>query len=200
MFIDGAPGIGKTILATEAANKLRTDNRHVVVAYVDCKDIKSLEPFAGTVIEQICRSPYVDDLAAEIKKRLIVSKDYFYILFLDDFEYFLKENNNQQKNQPSTAAALCCSERVKSFIGEIAKCARNIKFLVTSSEKVPFLPMLAIKSIRLVPFDKDESSKLLEKVRCGEKISDEQSEELCEICSGIPLVLHTLDVVARGSD
>ena len=52
--------------------------------------------------------------------------------------------------------------------------------------------MLAIKSIHLVPFDKDESSKLLEKVRCGEKISDEQSEELCEICSGIPLVLHTL--------
>ena len=192
MFIDGAPGIGKAILATEAANKLRTDNRHVVVAYIDCKDIKSFESFAGTVIEQICRSPYVDDPAAEIKKRLIVSKDYFYILFLDDFEYFLKENNNQQKNQPSTAAALRCSERVKSFIGEIAKCARNIKFLVTSSEKVPFLPMLAIKSIRLVPFDKEESSKLLEKVRCGEKISDEQSEELCEICSGIPLVLHTL--------
>ena len=113
-------------------------------------------------------------------------------MFLDDFEYFLIENNNQQKNQPSTAATLRCSERVKSFIGEIAKCARNIKFLVTSSEKVPFLPMLAIKSIRLVPFDKDESSKLLEKVRCSEKIADEQSEELCEICSGIPLVLYTL--------
>ena len=58
MFIDGAPGIGKKILATEAANKLHTDNRNVVVAYVDCKDIKSLESFAGTVIEQICRSPY----------------------------------------------------------------------------------------------------------------------------------------------
>ena len=52
--------------------------------------------------------------------------------------------------------------------------------------------MLAIKPIHLNPFDKDESSELLEKVRCGEKISDEQSEELCNICSGIPLVLHTL--------
>ena len=194
VFIDGAPGIGKTTLATEAANKLRSDNRHVLVAYIDCKDIKLFESFAGTVIEQICRSSSVDDPAAEIKKRLIASKDNFYILFLDNFECFLEENNNQQENQPSTAAApgCNCSERVISFIGEIAKCATNIKFLVTSSEKVPFLPMLAIKAIHLNPFDKDESSKLLEKVRDGDKISDEQSEELCNICSGIPLVLHTL--------
>ena len=52
--------------------------------------------------------------------------------------------------------------------------------------------MPAIKKIHLNPFDKDESSELLEKVRCGDKISDEKSEELCEICSGISLVLHTL--------
>ncbi|XP_044173113.1 uncharacterized protein LOC114954141 [Acropora millepora] len=194
VVIDGAPGIGKTILATEAANKLRRDNRHVLVAYIDCKDIKSFESFAGTVIEQICRSPYVDDPAAEIKKRLIASKGYFYILFLDNFECFLEESDNQWENQPSTSAApgRDCSERVKSFIGEIAKCSTNIKFLVTSSEKVPFIPMLAMKAIHLNPFDKDESSKLLEKVRCGDKISDEQSEELCKICSGIPLALHTL--------
>ncbi|XP_074629768.1 uncharacterized protein LOC141887399 isoform X3 [Acropora palmata] len=191
VFIDGAPGIGKTILATEAANKLRNDNRDVHVAYIDCKDIKSFESFAGTVIEQICRSPAVDDPAAEIKKRLAASKNVFYILFLDNFECFLEENNNQQENQPSTATA-SCREGVLSFIGEIARCPANLKFLVTSSERVPFLPMLAMKGIHLNPFDKDESSKLLEKVRSGEKISDEKSEELCEICSGIPLVLHTL--------
>ena len=192
VFIDGAPGIGKTTLATEAANKLRRDNRHVLVAYIDCKDIKLFESFAGTVLQQVCLSPSVEDPAAEIKNCLIANKDYFYIFFLDNFECFLEDNDNQQDNQPSTAAALRCSERVKSFIGEIARFATNIKFLVTSSEKVPFLPMLAIKAIHLNPFDKDESSKLLEKVRCGEKISDEQSAELCSICSGIPLVLHTL--------
>ncbi|XP_015765639.1 PREDICTED: uncharacterized protein LOC107344490 isoform X2 [Acropora digitifera] len=194
VFIDGAPGIGKTILATEAANKLRRDNRHVLVAYIDCKDINSFESFAGTVIEQICRSPSVNDPAAEIKKRLVASKGYFYILFLDNFECFLDENNNQQENQPSTAAARSrnCSEKVLSFIGEIANCPTNIKFLVTSSEKVSFLPMLATEAIHLNPFDKDESSTLLKKVRRDEKISDEKSEKLCEICSGIPLVLHTL--------
>ena len=193
VLIDGAPGIGKTTLATEAANKLRNDNRHVLVAYIDCNDIKSFESFSATVIEQICRSPAVDDPAAEIKKRLIASKDCFYILYLDNFECFLEENNKQQEDQPLTAAAPSRDyrERVKSFIDEIAKCPTNIKFLVTSMEKVPF-PMLAMKAIHLNPFDKDESSKLLEKVRYGEKISDEQSEELCEICSGIPLVLHTL--------
>ncbi|XP_044172418.1 uncharacterized protein LOC114958690 [Acropora millepora] len=192
VFIDGAPGIGKTTLATEAANKLRNDNRHVLVAYIDCKDIKSFESFAGTVIEQICRSPAVDDPAAEIEKRLIANKDY--VLFLDNFECFLEENNNQQEEQPSTAAAPSrdCRERVLSFIGEIANCPTNIKFLVTSSERVPFLPMLAMKAIHLNPFNKDESSKLLEKVRSGEKISDEKSEGLCEICSGIPLVLYSL--------
>ncbi|XP_029192352.2 uncharacterized protein LOC114958693 [Acropora millepora] len=52
--------------------------------------------------------------------------------------------------------------------------------------------MLAMEAIHLNPFDKEESSKLLEKVRRGDKISVEQSEELCKICSGIPLVLHTL--------
>ena len=120
MFIDGAPGIGKTTLATEAANKLRGDNKHVLVAYIDCKDINLFESFAGTILEQICRSPSVaDDPAAEIKKRLIESKDYFFILFLDNFECFLE----------ATAASLRCSERVKSFIGEIARCATNIKFL-----------------------------------------------------------------------
>ncbi|XP_015775956.1 PREDICTED: uncharacterized protein LOC107354065 isoform X4 [Acropora digitifera] len=195
VFIDGAPGIGKTILATEAANKLRDDNRHVLVAYIDCKDINSFESFAGTVMEQICRSPSVDDPAAEIKKRLIASNNYyFYIFFLDDFECFLRTNNNQQEIQPSTAAAPSrdCGERVLRFVGEIARLPTNIKFLVTSSERVPFLPMLAMETIHLNPFDKDESSKLLEKVRCGDKISVERSEELCKICSGIPLVLHTL--------
>ena len=192
VFIDGAPGIGKTTLATEAANKLRNKNRNVSFAYIDCKDIKSFESFA--VIEQIYRWRSVDDPDAETKKRLLGSKDYFYVLFLDNFECFLKENNEQQEGRPSTAAApsLDRRERVKNFIGEIANCTTNIKFLVTSSEKVPFLPMRAMKEIRLNPFDKEESSKLLEKVRCGKKISDEKSEELWKICSGIPLVLHTL--------
>ncbi|XP_015748575.1 PREDICTED: uncharacterized protein LOC107328347 isoform X2 [Acropora digitifera] len=194
VFIDGAPGIGKTILATEAANNLRNDKMDVIVAYIDCKDIKSFESFAGTVMEQVCRSRSVDDPTAEIKKRLNASNYYFYILFLDNFECFLDENNNQQKDQPSAAAVPSrdCREKVLSFIGEIANYPTNIKFLVTSSQKVPFLPMLAMKEIHLNPFDKDESSELLEKVRYGDKISDEKSEELCEICSGIPLVLHTL--------
>ncbi|XP_067057695.1 uncharacterized protein [Acropora muricata] len=193
VFIDGAPGIGKTILATEAANKLRNDKRHVLVAYIDCNDINSFESFTGTVIEQICRLPAVDDPATEIKKRLNASKYYFYIFFLDNFECFIEENNNPQEDQPSTAAAPCRDyrDRVLTFIGEIARRPTNIKFLVTSSEKVCF-PRLAMKKIHLNPFDKDESSKLLEKVRSADKASVEESEELCESCSGIPLVLHTL--------
>ncbi|XP_074638191.1 uncharacterized protein LOC141896756 isoform X2 [Acropora palmata] len=190
VFIDGATGIGKTTLATEAANKLRNDNKNVVVAYIYCKDIKSLESFAGTIIEQICRSPSVDDPAAEIKKRLIASKNYFYILFLDSFEVFLDESNGRQ-HQPSTGGAAPYREEVLSFIDEIAKCTTNIKFLVTSSERVAF-PTLATERIHLNPFDKDESFQLLEKVRRGDEISVELSEELCKICSGIPLVLHTL--------
>ncbi|XP_067016236.1 uncharacterized protein [Acropora muricata] len=193
VFIDGAPGIGKTTLATEAAHELRNDKRNVVVAYIDCKDINSFESFAGTVIEQISRSPSVDDPAAEIKKRLIASSDYFYILFLDNFECFLTENNNQQAGQPSIAGAPSrdCRERVKRFIGEIAKRPTNIKFLVTSSEGSCF-PTLAMETIELHPFDKHEFSKLLGKVRCADKMSDEECEELCKSCSGIPLVLHTL--------
>ncbi|XP_074638424.1 uncharacterized protein LOC141896925 isoform X2 [Acropora palmata] len=188
VFIDGAPGIGKTILATEAANKLRRDNRHVLVVYIDCKDINSFESFAATVIEQICRSPSVNDPAAEIKKRLEANKDYFHILFLDSFECFLEDNHNQQGGQPSTAAALSrdCKERVLRFIGEIARRPTNIKFLVTSSERV-FFPTLAMETIHLNPFDKGVSSKLLEKVGSADKIS---VEDLCNICSGIPLVLH----------
>ena len=189
VFIDGAPGIGKTILAIEAANKLLRDNRNVLVAYIDCKDTKSFESFAETVMEQICRSPPVDDPAAEIKSSIMANKNFFYILFLDNFECFLEENNNQQENQPSTAAALHCSGRVISFIGKIAKCATNIKFLVTSSESVCFLKTM--KQVHLIPFTEVESSRLVEKVRHVE-ISDKQSKILCEICSGIPLVLHTL--------
>ncbi|XP_015748576.1 PREDICTED: uncharacterized protein LOC107328348 [Acropora digitifera] len=190
VLIDGAPGIGKTTLAIEAANMLRNDNRHVLVAYIDCVEIKSLESFAGTVIEKICLSSSVDDPAAEKEKRLIASQRFFHILFLDSFDCFLEDNHNQQGGQSSTAAAPC-REEVLSFIGEIEKRTTNIKFLVTSSERVAF-PTLAMETIHLNPFDKDESFKLLEKVRCGDKISVQQSEELCKICSGIPLVLHTL--------
>ena len=190
MFIDGAPGIGKTVLATEAANKLRNDNRRVLVVYIDCVEIKSFESFAGTVIEQICRSSSVDDPAAERGKRLIASKRFFHILFLDSFECFLEANENQQGARPSTAAA-SWREEVLSFIVEIAKWTTNIKFLVTSSERVPF-PVLAMEMIHLNPFDKDESFQLLEKVRCTDKTSVELAEELCQICSGIPLVLHAL--------
>ena len=190
VFIDGAPGIGKTVLATEAANKLRNDNRRVLVVYIDCVEIKSFESFAGTVIEQICLSSSVDDPAAEREKRLIASKRFFHILFLDSFECFLEANENQQGGRPSTAAA-SWREEVLSFIVEIAKWTTNIKFLVTSSEIVTF-PMLAMEMIHLNPFDKDESFQLLEKVRCADKISVELAEELCKICSGIPLVLHTL--------
>ena len=189
VFIDGAPGIGKTTLAIEAANKLRRDNRHVLVAYIDCKNIKSFESFAGTVIEQICPSRPVGDLAAEIRNHIKESKDFSYILFLDNFEYYLEENSNQEDSQTSTVAALRCSERVKLFIREIAGCATNIKFLVTSSERVCFLRTM--KPMHLIPFTEVESSKLVEKVR-GEEISDGQFKILCEICSGIPLVLHTL--------
>ena len=131
-FIDGAPGIGKTTPATEAANMLRNDKRHVLVVYINCNGIKSFESFARTVIEQICRSPAVDDPAAEIKKRLIASNYYSYVLFLDEFECFLEENNKQQKDQPSTTVAPSpdCRDRVKSFIREITNCPTNIKFLV----------------------------------------------------------------------
>ncbi|XP_067057655.1 uncharacterized protein [Acropora muricata] len=193
VLIDGAPGIGKTTLATEAAHQLRNDKRNVVVAYIDCKDINSLESFAGTVIEQISRSSSVDDGVAEIKKRLNASKDYFYILFLDNFECFLEENNNQQEDQPSTSRAPSrdCRERVLRFIGEIARRPTNIKFLVTSQGKA-FFPTLAMETIHLNPFDEDESFKLYEKVRRGDKKSVEQSEVLCKICSGIPLVLLIL--------
>ena len=191
VFIYGAPGIGKTTLATEAANKLRNDNRHVLVAYIDCIEIKSFESFAATVIKQICRSPAVEDPAAEIKKRLVASKGYFYILFLDNFECFIEENNNPQEDQPSTAAAPCLErERVLKFIGEIVRRPTNIKFLVTSSEIVSF-PRLAMETIHLNPFDEDESSKLLKKVRYADRVSVEECKELCKSCSGIPLVLHT---------
>ena len=190
VFIDGAPGIGKTTLAIEAANKLLRDNRNVLVAYIDCKDTKSFKSFAGTVLEQICRSPHVrDDPAAEIKNRIRASKDLFYILFLDNFEYFHEENKNQPKNQPSTAAVLPLFERVKSFIGEIANCTTNIKFLITSAESVFLLK--TIKPMPLIPFTEVESTKLVEKVR-GVEISDIKSKILCDICSGLPLVLHTL--------
>ena len=44
VFIDGAPGISKTILATEAANKLRNDKRHVLLRASTAKTLTLSNP------------------------------------------------------------------------------------------------------------------------------------------------------------
>ncbi|XP_068739696.1 uncharacterized protein [Montipora capricornis] len=197
VLLHGAPGIGKTTLAIKAANEVLLPNGHELVVYINCKYIYSYADFSEKVIRQIYHSRYpANNPEAEIKNRLIaLNKSFFILLLLDNFEFLLgNANDNEQVENQRSAASSCpdCNDRrmIKNSIGEISKCARNVKLLVTSSRIVCF-PQIWGKTMTLNPFSSEESFELLKKAPGDRLITVETSNQLHETCNGIPLVLHT---------
>ena len=197
VLLHGTPGIGKTTLAIKAANEILLPNGHELVVYINCKYIYSYADFSEKVIRQVYQSRYpANNPEAEITNRLIaVSKNFFILLLLDNFEFLLGDaNDNEQENRRS-GASLCPDSNnrrlITKSIGEISKCARNVKLLVTSSRAVCF-PQIGEKTMTLNPFTPEETFKLLKKAYGDRLITEETSKKLCETCSGIPLVVHTL--------
>lgn len=86
----------------------------LLTSYMTITEVALLPTSTARTLNLSNPSPSVDYPTAEIKKRLIASKDYFYVLFLHNFECFFGENNNQEDDQLSTAAAL--SRDLVSFL------------------------------------------------------------------------------------
>ena len=197
VLLHGAPGIGKTTLAIKAGNEILEVNDRALVVYINCKYIHSYADFSEKVIRQIYQSLYpANNPEAEITNRLIsVNKNFFILLLLDNFEFLLgNANDNEQENRRSAASSCRDSndriKLIKNSIGEISKCARNVKLLVTSSRIVCF-PQIWGKTMTLNPFSPEETFELLKKAPGDRLITVETSNQLHETCSGIPLVLHT---------
>ncbi len=195
VLLHGVTGVGKTSTAIKVANERLDSDSRTVVAYVNCRYIKSLDDFSEKVLQQVYHYP-VENPISELKNRL-KSQDFYTILLLDNFEFLLHLDDSGQENchelemveegmnPPSEES------KVMSFITEIVMISRKVKLLVTSSEKVVF-PGLGQKTIQLTCFSPEESLQLLQRA-CEERLINQQcAYKLSEICSGIPLVLYTL--------
>ncbi|XP_068689651.1 uncharacterized protein [Montipora foliosa] len=196
VLLHGAPGIGKTTLAIKAANEILEANDRALVVYINCKDIYSYADLSEKVIRQIYPSRFpANNPEAEVKNRLItLNKNFFILLLLDNFEFLLgNANDNEQENEGSAASLFPDSNDrrlIENSIVEIAKCARNMKLLVTSSRIVCF-PQIGPETVTLDRFSPEETFKLLKNTR-RDRITVETSKKLCDTCSGIPLVIYTL--------
>ena len=190
VFLNGAPGIGKTALAIKVANEiLKTDDRTKVV-YVNCKYIGSFDDFAGKVVQQSYHGYYPQNNPIPAMKKRLQSYDFLTILLLDNFEFLSHFNDPDER------------KKVEEFVAEVVTSGGNVKLLVTSSKNVGAFPEIGRKRIPLAPFELRESIQLLQKVCEGNFVEEVFLKQLTDICSGIPLVLYTLmvsddDLVSR---
>ena len=180
VFLQGAPGMGKTALAIKTANKMLENDDHTVVVYVNCKYIESVDDFAGKVAQQIYHGNYPQNDPIPAMKNCLKRNDFLTVLLLDNYEFLNYFNDPDE------------GKKVKEFAAEVVTSCKNVKLLVTSSEDVGVFPEIGTHKIPLAPFESKESVQLFQKICGGNSVEDAFVEQLTDICSGIPLVLYTL--------
>ena len=185
--------MGKTSTAIKVANERLDSDSRIVVVYVNCRYIKSLDDFSEKALQQVYHYP-VENPISELKNRL-KSQDFYTVLLLDNFEFLLHlgETRHELEGRVNPTSE---ESKVMTFITEIMMISRKVKLLVTSSEKVVF-PTLGQEMIHLPCFTPEESLQLLQIAWKDGVVNQQHAYLLSKICSGIPLVLYTLALSHR---
>ncbi|KAJ7384486.1 hypothetical protein OS493_021115 [Desmophyllum pertusum] len=177
VLVLGAIGMGKTATAIKAANEISDTNPDdgVRFVYVNCRSTATLDDLAAKIGKQLHHLPSNEPIS-QIKRRLIIEKYIYTVLLLDNFES-IDPNENEQ---------------VQKFIIEIVAKSEKVKLLITSTDNVVFPAETSTERIRLLPFNEDDSFKLLKKVYGDTPLEKETAYIIARFCSGIPHVLRSL--------
>lgn len=118
VLVHGVTGVGKTSTAIKVANERLNSDSRTVVAYANCRYIRSLDDFSEKVLQQVYHYP-VENPISELKNRL-KSQDFYTILLLDNFEFLLHLDDGGQEtsNELQVVQERMNPQNEKSKVGD----------------------------------------------------------------------------------
>ena len=166
IVIISPPGMGKTQVAISVSHSLKIREPALSVIYVERLD--KLTDICGEILDRLRYRPFStsDNLISQAERKLSE---------LQEDTVIVLDNTEDVQGKEFDDFAKC-----------LLKSAPKVQLIITTRQDVGFLSA-DIHKVQLEPLDADLSAELLRKleVRCSEN----QVENLRELCGGIPLLL-----------
>lgn len=176
MTLHGDPGVGKTTLADEVVNLLKSQDQVALKRQVDLRNMKYQKEFCFAILEAL-ESPKVLQPCMEFVFEAIENLDKRTILILDNAEEALSQLMLQEGKASFTQILKGMAEHNKS---------RKLTTLLTS--RIPFPDEInGCVNYKVKPLNEAKSGTVLEKSNLS--LSPEEKNEIIKLCANKPLLL-----------